>query len=74
MKTLSYAFKYLLKIRGNNLAKTASITLGLFVSSIFLTQVVYVKSYNNFIPEGENVYRLESRVNDEKGEIGRAHV
>lgn len=67
MKTLSYAFKYLLKIRGNNLAKTASITLGLFVSSIFLTQVVYVKSYNNFIPEGENVYRLESRVNDEKG-------
>ena len=67
MKTFLYAFKYLLKIRGNNLAKTASITLGLFVSSIFLTQVVYVKSYNNFIPEGENVYRLESRVNDEKG-------
>lgn len=66
MKTLSYAFKYLLKNRGNNLAKAASITLGLFVSSIFLTQVVYVKSYNDFIPERENVYRLESRVNDAK--------
>ena len=31
MKTLSYAFKYLLKLRGNNVIKLISITMGLFL-------------------------------------------
>ena len=31
MKTLSYAFKYLLKLRGNNVIKLICITMGLFL-------------------------------------------
>ena len=59
MKTLSYAFKYLLKLRGNNVIKLISITMGLFLGWVFLAKIVYVESYNKSFPDAERIYRVD---------------
>ena len=49
MKSLLFAFKYLSKLRGNNLIKVITLTLGLTLGWIFLTQIVFIRSFNNFM-------------------------
>ena len=75
MKTLSYAFKYLLKLRGNNVIKLISITMGLFLGWVFLAKIVYVESYNKSFPDAERIYRVDERVTlPDRGDQGRIHI
>ena len=74
MKTLSYAFKYLLKLRGNNVIKLISITMGLFLGWVFLANIVYVESYNNSFPDAERIYRVDERVTLPDREIKAGYI
>lgn len=66
MKSLLFAFKYLSKLRGNNLIKVITLTLGLTLGWIFLTQIVFIRSFNNFIPDKENIYHISCIFNGSK--------
>lgn len=74
MKTLSYAFKYLLKLRGNNVIKLISITMGLFLGWVFLAKIVYVESYNKSFPDAERIYRVDERVTLPDREIRAGYI
>ena len=63
MKSLLFAFKYLSKLRGNSLIKVITLTLGLTLGWIFLTQIVFIRSFNNFIPDKENIYHISGIFN-----------
>ena len=66
MKSLLFAFKYLSKLRGNNLIKVITLTLGLTLGWIFLTQIVFIRSFNNFIPDKEHIYHISCIFNGSK--------
>lgn len=75
MKTLSYAFKYLLKLRGNNVIKLISITMGLFLGWVFLAKIVYVESYNKIVPRRRTDLPCGRTCNPARpGDQGRIHI
>ncbi len=49
MKRLIYTFRYLTRNRGNNLIRILSMTLGLVVGAILLSQVAFDTSFDRFI-------------------------
>lgn len=61
MKQFLYVIRYLLNVRGNNLTKIISLTLGLFVGLILFAQVAFEMSYDNFYPDKEQLYLLHMK-------------
>ena len=58
MQTLSYSFRYLLKSRGNTLARMLSLSLGVAVALLVFSYVGLNLSFNNFFPNKERVYQV----------------
>ncbi len=58
MKSLSYAFRNVFKLRWNNFVKIVSLSLGLAFGLIIFAMVTFHLSYNNFIPNKERIYQL----------------
>lgn len=57
MKQLIYIFRYLTKGRGNNLIRILSLTLGLSVGAILLSQVAFETSFDRFYPDADRIYQ-----------------
>ena len=58
MHNLLFAFRYLLKPRGGNLARLVSLTLALAVSIVVFSYANYVLTYDRFYPDVERLYQL----------------
>lgn len=58
MRQVYYTMRYLLHKRGNNTIKILSLTLGLAVSLVLFGKIAFDMSYDNFIPDGERIYRI----------------
>ena len=57
MKRLIYTFRYLTRNRGNNLIRILSMTLGLVVGAILLSQVAFDTSFDRFYPDADRIYQ-----------------
>ena len=55
MKRLIYTFRYLTRNRGNNLIRILSMTLGLAVGAILLSQVAFDTSFDRFYPDSDRI-------------------
>lgn len=67
MKQLMYVVRYLLKGRGNSLIKIISLTLGLVVGLVLFSQIAFERSYDNFYPDKDRIYRIQRIIlSDEK--------
>lgn len=58
MQTLNYSFRYLLKRRGNTLARVLSLSLGVAVALLVFSYVGLNLSFNNFFPNKERVFQV----------------
>ena len=58
MQTLNYSFRYLLKKRGNTLARVLSLSLGVAVALLVFSYVGLNLSFNNFFPNKERVFQV----------------
>ena len=58
MQTLNYSFRYLLKSRGNTLARILSLSLGVAVALLVFSYVGLNLSFNNFFPNKERVFQV----------------
>lgn len=63
MKNLIYAFRYLLKARGNNLTRVISLSLGLTVALMIFSYVNFQLTYNRDFPDKERVYQMFTHYN-----------
>ena len=59
MKRLIYTFRYLTRNRGNNLIRILSMTLGLAVGAILLSQVAFDTSFDRFYPDANRIYQAQ---------------
>lgn len=66
MRALYYSILMLLRGRSNNVTKTVSLTLGLFIGILLFACVVFQLSYNRFFPEPEQLHLtyLTNTLND----------
>ena len=63
----------------NNIIKVFSLSLGLAIGLVLMAKVYFDISYDNFYPEIEKIYSIQSlyqNMNEysEPDQIGRAHV
>ena len=58
MQLFNYSFRYLLKKRGNTLARVLSLSLGVAVALLVFSYVGLNLSFNNFFPNKERVYQV----------------
>ncbi len=58
MQTLNYSFRYLLKRRGNTLARVLSLSLGVAVALLVFSYVGLNFSFNKFFPNKERVFQV----------------
>ena len=58
MQTLNYSFRYLLKRRGNSLARVLSLSLGVAVALLVFSYVGLNFSFNKFFPNKERVFQV----------------
>ena len=58
MQLFNYSFRYLLKNRGNSLARLLSLSLGLAVALLVFSYVGFNMSFNGFFPDKERVYQV----------------
>ena len=58
MQILNYSFRYLLKRRGNSLARVLSLSLDVAVALLVFSYVGLNLSFNNFFPNKERVYQV----------------
>ncbi|MDR2921697.1 MAG: ABC transporter permease [Tannerella sp.] len=61
MKQLHYTLRYLFRVKGNNLIKVISLTLGLVVALVLFSKVAFEMSYDKFYPEADRIYQLNVR-------------
>lgn len=66
MKRLIYTFRYLTRNRGNNLIRILSMTLGLAVGAILLSQVAFDTSFDRFYPDADRIYQAPVRMGRRK--------
>ena len=58
MQTLNYSLRYLLKRRGNSLARILSLSLGVAVALLVFSYVGLNLSFNSSFPEKERIYQV----------------
>lgn len=58
MQALNYSLRYLLKKRGNSLARLLSLSLGMTVALLVFSYVGFNMSFNSFFPDKERVYQV----------------
>lgn len=63
MKQIYYTFRYLLRGKGGNLIKIASLTLGLSVALVLFSQIAFDLSYDKFYTDADQIYRIERVLN-----------
>jgi putative ABC transport system permease protein len=71
MKTIITAFRSLFRRGRNNLVRILSLSIGLAMGLVLIAKVYFEQSYNNFFPDGERIYRVES--NYTMGDEGMEH-
>lgn len=72
MHNLLFAFRYLLKPRGGNLARLVSLMLALAVSIVVFSYANYVLTYDRFYPDVERLYQLWDF--DDEGNISSSMI
>ncbi|SFK85036.1 ABC transporter permease [Proteiniphilum acetatigenes] len=72
MNNLKLAYRNLFRKKQNNLIKILSLGMGLAVGLVLLSKVSFERNYDDFYPENDRIYRIESRVirNDEPKDYG----
>ena len=58
MQAINYSLRYLLKRRGNSLARLLSLSLGMAVALLVFSYVGFNMSFNSFFPNKERVYQV----------------
>ena len=58
MQILVYSLRYLLKKRGNSLARVLSLSLGVAVALLVFSYVGLNLSFNNFFPDKDRVFQV----------------
>lgn len=58
MKNLTYAFRYLLKARGNNVIRVLSLTLGLAFGLLLFAYINYTLTFDRFFPDKERIFKM----------------
>lgn len=58
MQVLIYSLRYLLKKRGNSIARLLSLSLGMTVAILVFSYVGFNMSFNGFFPDKERVYQV----------------
>ncbi|MBQ5751972.1 MAG: ABC transporter permease, partial [Bacteroidaceae bacterium] len=58
MQAINYSLRYLLKRRGNSLARLLSLSLGMAVALLVFSYVGFNISFNSFFPNKERVYQV----------------
>ena len=58
MQLFNYSFRYLLKNRGNSLARLLSLSLGMAVALLLFSYVGFNMSFNSFFPDKERIYQV----------------
>lgn len=59
MRNFLYASRQVFKLKGNNLIKILSLTLGLVMGGTFAARVGFERSWDSFIPDVDQLYKLE---------------
>ena len=72
MNNLKLAYRNLFRKKQNNLIKILSLGTGLAISLVLLTKVTFENNYDDFYPDNERIYRVETRLHmsDEPKEYG----
>jgi putative ABC transport system permease protein len=60
MKTIILAFRTLFRKGRNNLIKILSLSVGLALGLVLIAKVYFEQSYNNFFPDREYIYQVQS--------------
>ncbi len=58
MQAINYSLRYLLKNRGNSVARLFSLSLGMAVALLIFSYVGFNMSFNEFFPDKERVYQV----------------
>ena len=58
MQSVNYALRYLMRRRGNSLARLLSLALGLIVALLIFSYVGFVLSYNRFFPDRDRIWQV----------------
>lgn len=73
MNNLKLAYRNLFRKKQNNFIKILSLGTGLAAGLVLLSKVSFERNYDDFYPDNERIYRIETRVirNDEPREFGQ---
>lgn len=73
MNNLKLAYRNLFRKKQNSLIKILSLGTGLAVGLVLLSKVSFEQNYDDFYPDNERIYRIETKVvrNDEPKEYGQ---
>lgn len=58
MYNFHFSLRYLLKMRGSNLTRVVSLTLGLAVGMVIFSYINYVLTFDRFFPDRERIYQV----------------
>lgn len=58
MNNLNYAFRYLLKSRGNNIIRILSLTMGTAFGLLLFLYINYSLTFDSFFPNCEQIYKV----------------
>lgn len=60
MRNFYYALKQVFKFRWSNVIKLLSLTLGITIGGALFVRVAFERSFDNFLPDVERLYRVEA--------------
>ncbi|MFT4071603.1 MAG: FtsX-like permease family protein [Dysgonamonadaceae bacterium] len=66
MKTLRIIFRSFFKKGQNNIIKVTSLGIGLTVAMVLLAKVSFDANFDNFFPDAEHIYQIQSRFKPDK--------
>ena len=73
MNILKLAYRNLFRKKQNTVIKILSLGTGLSVGLVLLSKVSFEQHYDDYFPDAQRIYRVETRVvrNDEPKEFGQ---
>ncbi len=74
MTKLYYTLRFLLRGKGSNFIKIASLTLGLVVGLVLFSQVAFEMSYDNFYPDKGQIYQLQVKWDIKNGGVSEGDI
>lgn len=74
MKQLQHTLRYLFRVKGNNLIKIISLTLGLAVALVLFSKVAFEMSYDKFYPDVDRIYQLNVKLDIKNSGINEGDI